>query len=58
MAAIAFSPGQKFRFPNDNSVYTFIEIRFGDNEPIISYANEQEEECEAHGFYLSDLTPA
>lgn len=58
MAAIVFQSGQKFRFPNDNDVYTFIEIRFEDNEPIISYSNEQEEECEAHGFYLSDLSPA
>jgi len=56
--AIAFRAGQKFRFANDPSVYTFISIIFEDNEPIIIYANEDEEEFEAHGFYLSDLISA
>lgn len=58
MAAIAFCLGQKFRFPNDSAIYTFISLRFEDNEPIVSYANENEEECEARGFYLSDLIHA
>lgn len=58
VAAMVFQSGQKFRFPNDNNVYIFIEIRFEYNDPIIGYSNEQEEELEAHGFYLSDLIPA
>lgn len=57
MAAIAFHSGQKFKFANDPEIYIFISIRFEDNEPIISYANKQDDECEAHGFYLSDLIP-
>ena len=56
--AIAFSSGQRFKFPDDDNVFTFISIRFEYNDPIISYANENGEECEARGFYLSDLTHA
>jgi len=53
--AHAFSTGQKFRFPEGQTVFTFISIRFENNEPIITFGNELDEECEAHGFYLSDL---
>lgn len=52
--AKAFSSGQKFKFPNDPTVYTFISIEFENNLPIINYAQD-EEEMQAFGYYLSDL---
>lgn len=59
MAAIAFRSGQKFRFPDDDNVYTFISISFdGHGQPVITYADENEEEHESDGYFLSDLVHA
>lgn len=56
--AKAFSAGQRFKFPNDEVVYTFVSIYFEDDEPRIRYENSEGEECEAHGFDLLDLIHA
>ena len=58
MSVIAFWSGQKFKFPNDNTVYIFISIEFQEDGPVINYSDDGEEEMQAHGFYLSDLIHA
>jgi hypothetical protein len=57
--AIAFSSGQRFKFPNNNNVYVFISIRFDDKgSPLITYADENEDEYVKEGIFLSDLVHA
>ena len=56
--AKAFKAGQRFKFPNDEAVYTFVSIRFDKGEPVIKYENDEGKELDAHGFDLLDLIHA
>jgi hypothetical protein len=56
--ATAFRSGQKFRFPGDSTIYSFISIRYEEGMPIILYADPDEVEHEIEGLFLSDLTHA
>jgi len=57
--AIAFRSGQRFKFKDNDEVFTFISIRFdGHGQPVITYVDKNEEEHESDGYYLSDLVHA
>lgn len=57
--AVAFKPGQKFKFSdNDSVVYTFISLHYHEGEPVIVYEDENGKHDEAFGFDLSDLIHA
>ncbi len=53
--AKAFRAGQRFKFPNDEAVYTFVSIWFKNGKPVIKYEDSEGKELDAHGFDLFDL---
>lgn len=53
--AVAFKPGQKFKFHDNDQVYLFIVFRFQNGDPVIIYEDENGGLYEANGYDLSDL---
>jgi len=60
MAAVAFSSGQKIKFPSphDNIIAYFEYIRYEKGEPIIGYSNDDLELKEMRGYHLFDIQHA
>lgn len=53
--AVAFKPGQKFRFSDSEKIYTFISINFHNGDPVIVYEDGSGSVHKANGYDLSDL---
>lgn len=56
MKSVAFRPGQRFKFPGDDQVYTFKSICYDiHGTPSIVYEDNSEKEFKATGYELGDL---
>ena len=54
--SVSFSTGQKFKFPNDDNIYTFVSIDFTTGKPVVFYQDSSGEGLNYRtGYYLSDL---
>ena len=52
--AVAFQTGEKFKFPDDDRIYSFISFGCTGGEPIIYYEDSGMIRNKL-GYYLSDL---
>lgn len=53
--AVAFKPGQKFKFHDNPITYLFISIHYDNGVPVVTYEGENGETKHAFGYELTDL---
>jgi hypothetical protein len=53
--AFAFQSGNRFKFPDDETVYEFWYIEYQNKEPVVRYYDENGNGRARTGFHLSDL---
>jgi hypothetical protein len=52
--AVAFQPGNRFRFPDDETEYEFWAIEYHDKVPCVTYF-DLDKKRKRKGFHLFDL---
>lgn len=53
--AFAFQTGNRFKFPDDETVYEFWYIEYRNGEPVVRFYDENGNGRAKVGFHLSDL---
>lgn len=55
LRAVAFQCGNRFKFPDDDTVYEFWYLDYQNGEPVVGYYDENGNGKAKIGFHLSDL---